>query len=77
MRKKTACYYTVGRLVSEPTAHVTKGSFYLTAYIELFGGMRVSALAGKQEFRKGMYVGVRITPKDKGDATQTVQTPVC
>lgn len=69
MNKKAACYYTIGRVVSEPTAHVTKGSFYLTVYVELFGGMQVSALAGKQEFSKGMYVGVRITPKDKGETT--------
>ncbi|MBQ8621806.1 MAG: hypothetical protein IJ422_05790 [Oscillospiraceae bacterium] len=72
MNKKAACYYTIGRVVSEPTAHVTKGSFYLTVYVELFGGMRVSALAGKQEISKGMHVGVRITPKAKGETTYNV-----
>ena len=72
MNKKTACYYTIGRVISEPATHVCKDSFYRTVYVELFGGMRVSALAGTQEISKGMYVGVRCTPKGKGDTTYTV-----
>jgi hypothetical protein len=69
MRNKTQCFYTIGRVISEPAAHVSKDAYYLTSYVELFGGMKVSALAGKQEYKKGIYVGVRITPKGNGEAT--------
>ena len=69
MSYKTQCYYTIGRVISEPAAHVSKDAYYLTSYVELFGGMKVSALAGKQEYKKGIYVGVRITPKGNGEAT--------
>jgi len=69
MNKQIKCYYTLGRVISEPATHVCKDTYYLTVYVELFGGMRVSALAGKQKISKGMYVGVRITPKAKGEAT--------
>ena len=69
MTKRTANYYTLGRVASAPTSHVSKDAYYLTSYVELFGGMKVSALAGKQEYKKGIYVGVRITPKGNGEAT--------
>lgn len=69
MRNKSQCFYTIGRVISEPAAHVNKDTYYLTSYVELFGGMKVSALAGKQKYEKGSYVGVRITPKGNGEAT--------
>lgn len=69
MRNKSQCFYTIGRVISEPAAHVNKDTYYLTSYVELFGGMKVSALAGKQKYEKGSYVGVRITPKGNGEST--------
>lgn len=72
MRNKTQCFYTIGRVISEPATYVNKDTYYLTSYVELFGGMKVSALAGKQEYKKGGYVGVRITPKGNGEATYHV-----
>ena len=72
MTNRTANYYTLGRVVSAPATHISGNKVYQTAYVELFGGMRVSALAGTQEISKGMYVGVRCTPKGKGDTTYTV-----
>ena len=62
-------WYTFGRVVSPPTERQSKdGKAYSTVYVELFGGMRVSALAGKEKYSKGDYVGVKITPKAKGQA---------
>lgn len=72
MTKRTANYYTLGCVVSAPASHVSGSKVYQTVYVELFGGMRVSAIAGTQEISKGMYVGVRCTPKGKGDTTYTV-----
>lgn len=73
MVKKIRNYYTLGRVVSTPAAHVGKEEkIYQTVYIELFGGMKVSALAGVLELTKGMYVGVKITPKKDGQATYNV-----
>ena len=66
-------WYTLGRVVSTPTERQSKdGKAYSTVYVELFGGMRVSALAGKQQLNKGDYVGVKITPKAKGQAAYNV-----
>ena len=72
MTKRTANYYTLGRVASAPTSHVSGSKVYQTVYVELFGGMRVSAIAGTQEISKGMYVGVRCTPKSNGETTYTV-----
>lgn len=72
MTKRTANYYTLGRVMSAPIPRVSGDKAYQTVYVELFGGMRVSAIAGAQEISKGMYVGVRCTPKGKGDTTYTV-----
>ena len=66
-------WYTLGRVVSTPTERQSKdGKAYSTVYVELFGGMRVSALAGKQQLNKGDYVGIKITPKSKGQAAYNV-----
>ena len=66
-------WYTLGRVISEPTEHKSKGGkTYTTVYVELFGGMRVSALAGKEKYSKGDYVGIKITPKAKGQAAYNV-----
>ena len=72
MTKRTANYYTLGYVVSAPASHVSGSKVYQTVYVELFGGMRVSAIAGTQEISKGMYVGVRCTPKGNGETTYTV-----
>ena len=72
MTKRTANYYTLGCVLSAPANHVSGNKVYQTVYVELFGGMRVSAIAGTQEISKGMYVGVRCTPKSNGETTYTV-----
>lgn len=72
MTNRTTNYYTLGRVISAPIPRVSGDKAYQTVYVELFGGMRVSAIAGAQEISKGMYVGVRCTPKGKGDTTYTV-----
>ena len=69
----SSLWYTLGRVVSTPTERQSKdGKAYSTVYVELFGGMRVSALAGKQQLNKGDYVGIKITPKPKGQAAYNV-----
>ena len=66
-------WYTFGRVVSPPTEHQSKdGKAYNTVYVELFGGMRASALAGTHQLSKGDYVGVKITPRAKGQAAYNV-----
>lgn len=66
-------WYTLGRVVSTPTERQSKdGKSYSTVYVELLGGMRVSALAGKEKYSKGDYVGIKITPKAKGQAAYNV-----
>lgn len=66
-------WYTLGRVVSTPTERQSKdGKAYSTVYVELFGGMRVSALAGKEKYSKGDYVGIKIIPKAKGQAAYNV-----
>ena len=72
MTNRTANYYTLGRVISPPTPRTNGDKVYQTVYVELFGGMRVSAIAGTQEISKGMYVGVRCTPKGKGETTYTI-----
>ena len=72
MTNLTTNYYTLGRVMSAPIPRVSGDKVYQTVYVELFGGMRVSAIAGTHEISKGMYVGVRCTPKGKGDTTYTV-----
>lgn len=65
-------WYTLGRVISTPTKRQSKdGKAYSTVYVELFGGMRVSALTGA-ELSKDMYVGVKITPKKDGQAAYSV-----
>lgn len=72
MTTRTTNYYTMGRVIGNPMSHISGDKVYQTVYVELFGGMRVSAIAGTQEISKGMFVGVRCTPKGKGDTTYTV-----
>ena len=67
-------WYTLGRVVSTPTVRQSKdGKSYSTLYVELFGGMRVSALAGNGQYSKGDYVGVKITPKGTQAAYSIMQ----
>ena len=62
------CHYTFGRVISEPTARTSKsGKAYTSVYVELFGGMRSSAIAGTQ-ITKGMFVAVKMTQKANGQA---------
>lgn len=66
-------WYTLGRVISEPTEHKSKGGkTYTTVYVELLGSMRVSALAGTLDTTKDMYVGVKITPKKDGQAAYSL-----
>ena len=56
-KRKGSCYYTLGRIISAPHAQFAGENVYQTVFVELFGGMRASALAGKQlVLTKGMYV---------------------
>lgn len=66
---KTNYWYTLGRIISDPSERQSKsGKSYKTVYVELFGGMRVSALAGAHEIHKGDFVGMKITPTSNGQA---------
>ena len=65
MTTRTTNYYTLGRVIGNPMSRISGDKVYQTVYVELFGGMRVSAIAGTQEISKGMFVGVRCTPKGK------------
>jgi hypothetical protein len=68
MEKQTS-WYTFGRVLSHPTERQTRtGRKYRTVYVELFGGLRASALAGDQQLATGDYIGVKITPKSDGQA---------
>lgn len=72
-RKAFSCYYTLGRIISAPHAQFAGENVYQTVFVELFGGMRASALAGKQlVLTKGMYVCVKITPKSDGQTTYNI-----
>lgn len=71
--KNPGQWYTLGCITSDPTAHVSKDDKpFQTVWVKLFGGLDVSALAGTQEVAKGMYVGVKITPKKDGPPTYNV-----
>lgn len=66
-------WYTLGRVISEPTARTSKsGKAYISVYVEMFGGMKASAIAGKEQYNEGDYVGVKITPKANGQAAYNV-----
>ena len=72
-KRKGSCYYTLGRIISAPHAQFAGENIYQTVFVELFGGMRASALAGKQlVLTKGMYVCVKITPKSDGQTTYNI-----
>ncbi len=67
-KKKYGNYYSFGQTVSDPVGYVSKrGELVQAIWVQLFGGMKVSALIGNTDFTKGMYVGVQITPKDDGN----------
>ena len=70
----TKNYYTFGLVINEPQAQIGKGDkIYYTAWVQLFGGMRASALASaEQNITRGMYVCVRITPKKDGQASYNI-----
>lgn len=66
-------YYTLGLVLSDPVAQTGKRKAYQTAYVELFGGMKVSALATADlHVQKGMCVCVSIAPKGDGQTTYTM-----
>lgn len=70
MTKKVPTHYTVGRVVSEPTAHISKDEHvYLIALVYLLGGMTISALVSSANISNGSYVCVRITAKADGNTT--------
>lgn len=72
-KRKGSCYYTLGRIISAPHAQFAGENVYQTVFVELFGGMRASALAGKNlVLTRGMYVCVKITPKSDGQTTYNI-----
>ncbi len=63
--------YTLGRIMDEPKLHRGKRPFY-TVYVELLGGLRVSALCGTVKPHVNWYVCVKVTPKSDGQMAYNI-----
>ncbi len=67
-------HYTLGRVISNPQIRTGKNrKNFQTAYVELLGGMRASAIAAVNiDLSIGTYVGVKISSNGAGQSTYNV-----